>query len=160
YFQALAASPLRTSVRPGLPLETSRGCWWGAAHQCTFCGLNGSSLGFRSKSSERVLAEIRELEERHGISDFEVVDNILDMGYFKTLVPALAGEERRRHIFYEVKANLTRAHVEALQRAGITWVQPGIESLHTEVLRLMDKGISGWQNVQLLKWTREFGVRL
>jgi len=45
-------------------------------------------------------------------------------------------------------------------RAGITWVQPGIESLHTEVLRLMDKGIQGWQNIQLLKWCRELGLPL
>jgi hypothetical protein len=39
-------------------------------------------------------------------------------------------------------------------------VQPGIESLHTDVLKLMDKGIAGWQNVQLLKWSRELGLRL
>ena len=44
--------------------------------------------------------------------------------------------------------------------AGIMWVQPGIESLHSEVLALMDKGIQGWQNVQLLKWARELGLRL
>ena len=48
----------------------------------------------------------------------------------------------------------------ALVDAGVTWVQPGIESLHSEVLALMDKGIQGWQNVQLLKWARELGLRL
>jgi magnesium-protoporphyrin IX monomethyl ester (oxidative) cyclase len=26
YFAALAASPMRARIRPGLPLETSRGC--------------------------------------------------------------------------------------------------------------------------------------
>jgi hypothetical protein len=40
------------------------------------------------------------------------------------------------------------------------WVQPGIESLHSDVLKLMDKGIQGWQNIQLLKWLRELGLRL
>src|SRR5262249_14390972 len=24
-----------------LPYESSRGCWWGQKHHCTFCGLNG-----------------------------------------------------------------------------------------------------------------------
>jgi radical SAM superfamily enzyme YgiQ (UPF0313 family) len=24
-----------------LPYESSRGCWWGARQDCTFCGLNG-----------------------------------------------------------------------------------------------------------------------
>jgi len=176
YFSALAASKIGPNVRPGLPLESSRGCWWGAVHQCTFCGLNGTSLGYRSKSPGRVLAEVRELEDRYGVSDFEAVDNILDMAYHKTLLPELAADARRapadgprgqaagaqrdRRIFYEIKANISRAQVAALVDAGITWVQPGIESLHSEVLRLMDKGIQGWQNVQLLKWARELGLRL
>ena len=160
YFAALAASPLRPHVRPGLPLETSRGCWWGAVHQCTFCGLNGTSLGYRAKSPARVLAELHELQDRYGISDFEAVDNILDAGYYTSLLPALAQDGRPRRIFYEIKANVSRAGVEALVRAGVTWVQPGIESLHSGALKLMDKGVQGWQNVQLLKWSRELGLRL
>jgi radical SAM superfamily enzyme YgiQ (UPF0313 family) len=160
FFAALAASPLRTRIRPGLPLETSRGCWWGAVHQCTFCGLNGTGMGFRSKSPARVVAEFGELQDRYGIGDFEAVDNILDHRYYSSLLPDLAADGRSRRIFFEIKANVTRAQVEALVAAGVTWVQPGIESLHSEVLRLMDKGIKGWQNVQLLKWARELGLRL
>ena len=160
YFAALAASPLRASIRPGLPLETSRGCWWGAVHQCTFCGLNGTGMGFRSKSPARVVAEFGELQDRYGTGDFEAVDNILDHRYYASLLPDLAADERQRRIFFEIKANVTRAQVQALVAAGVTWVQPGIESLHSEVLRLMDKGIGGWQNVQLLKWSRELGLRL
>ena len=160
YFEMLAGLSVKEHIRPGLPLETSRGCWWGAVHQCTFCGLNGTGMGYRSKSAERVLSEIRELEDRYQISDFEAVDNILDMGYFKSLLPMLAADRRERRIFYEIKANVTRERLEEMVRGGITWVQPGIENLHTEVLRLMDKGIQGWQNVQLLKWSRELGLRL
>ncbi len=163
YFRALAGSPFAAAVRPGLPLETSRGCWWGAVRHCTFCGLNGSSMAFRSKSPGRVLAEIHELEARYGISRFETVDNILDMDYFKNVLPALAADaadgNAGRRIFYEVKANLRRGQVELLHRAGIRWLQPGIESLHSDVLALMNKGIQAWQNVQLLKACRELGVR-
>jgi magnesium-protoporphyrin IX monomethyl ester (oxidative) cyclase len=128
YFDTLAASPLAANVRPGLPLESSRGCWWGAAHQCTFCGLNGTSLGYRSKSPERVLTEVRELEDRYGVSDFEAVDNILDMGYHKTLLPELAADARRppsaheqstRRIFYEIKANVSRASSRCTARCSL-----------------------------------------
>jgi len=165
YFDALASSRFAAAVRPGLPLETSRGCWWGAVRHCTFCGLNGSSMAFRSKSPGRVMAEIHALEARYGISRFETVDNILDMDYFKNVLPALATDAEtnggaRRRIFYEVKANLRRSQVELLRRAGINWLQPGIESLHSEVLALMNKGIQAWQNVQLLRACREQGVRL
>ena len=71
-----------------------------------------------------------------------------------------AGARPASAVFFEIKANVSRAQVAALVDAGITWVQPGIESLHSEVLKLMDKGIQGWQNVQLLKWARELGLRL
>ena len=161
YFRAVGESRFNQAIQPGLPLETSRGCWWGAARHCTFCGLNGTSMIFRSKSPQKVLAEMRELEERYGIARFETVDNILDMAYFKSVLPVLAEEgEGRRRIFYEIKSNLRRPQIELLKRAGIVWLQPGIESLHSAVLELMDKGVQGWQNLQLLKWCRELGVRL
>ena len=98
--------PLRSSIRPGLPLETSRGCWWGSVHQCTFCGLNGTSLGYRVKSPGRVLTELDELQDRYHLSDFEAVDNILDMGYYTSL---LAADGRHRRIFYEIKTRLAAA---------------------------------------------------
>jgi ribosomal peptide maturation radical SAM protein 1 len=161
YFAALAASPMREAIVPGLPVETARGCWWGARHHCTFCGLNGGSMGFRSKSPDRAVAEFEHLERRYRLRRFEAVDNILDMGYLKTVVPRLgANGGAGRSVFYEVKANLTRAQVEVLAAAGVHWLQPGIESLHSSLLRLMDKGVQGFQNIQLLKWAREFGVRL
>jgi len=155
YFGALAASPLGAHVRPAFRWNP-RAVAGGAAHQCTFCGLNGTSLGYRSKSPGRVLAEVHELEDRYGVSDFEAVDNILDMGYHRRCCPrwpptrAPGGSSTRSR---PTSAGPGGGAVDA----GIMWVQPGIESLHSEVLALMDKGIQGWQNVQLLKWARELG---
>jgi hypothetical protein len=55
----------------------------------------------------------------------------------------------------EIKANQTPETVAALARAGFQEVQPGIESFSTDVLKIMDKGVTGMQNVALLK----FGYR-
>ena len=30
-----------------IPFESARGCWWGAKHHCTFCGLNGTAMRFQ-----------------------------------------------------------------------------------------------------------------
>src|SRR5512142_331306 len=56
WFADLAASPVAEYLSPYLFVEGSRGCWWGEKHQCTFCGLNGSSIAFRSKPAERFWA--------------------------------------------------------------------------------------------------------
>lgn len=159
HLEALQASPVAADVTPTLLLETSRGCWWGEKHHCTFCGLNGLTMAFRSKTADRVMDEIHELQARYGIQSLSVVDNILDMRYFQTLLPRLAHEAVPISLFYEVKANLRRERVGQLALAGIHHIQPGIESLSDHVLDLMRKGTTALQNIELLKWCREYGIR-
>lgn len=158
FFRDHDASPAASPVTPVLLLETSRGCWWGAKHHCTFCGLNGLGMAFRSKSAERVLDEIHSLHDRYGATGLSVVDNILDMRYFRTLLPRMEQEGVRASLFYEVKANLSHAQVRQLWASGIHHIQPGIESFSDHVLALMNKGTTALQNVQLLKWCQEFGI--
>jgi homoserine O-acetyltransferase len=156
YFAALAAFAGRDRIDVGVPVETARGCWWGEIRHCTFCGLNGDGgMRFRAKSPARAVAELRELRRRHGVGRFHLVDNILDLSYFESVVPALAGDGLS--FFVEIKANVGRAQLEALARAGVGWLQPGIESLHDGALALMEKGTRTWINLQLLKWARELG---
>jgi ribosomal peptide maturation radical SAM protein 1 len=159
YFRDHEASPAASATTPLVLLETSRGCWWGAKQHCTFCGLNGASMTFRSKSADRVVGEIRHLSERYHAQGMSVVDNILDMRYFQTLLPQMEREEVPANLFFEVKANLTHSQVRQLWASGIHHIQPGIESFSDHVLRLMRKGTTALQNVQLLKWCREFGIQ-
>lgn len=158
YFATLKASTLSELVQPELLAESSRGCWWGEKSHCTFCGLNGTGMKHRSKSPERVLAEISELAERYQTRTIQFVDNILDMSYFKTVLPKLAASGEAYSLFYEIKANLKREEVRLLAGAGVRWVQPGIESLDDNLLRLIGKGNSTLMNAQLLKWSCEFGI--
>ncbi len=158
YFRDLEQSSASINIFPTLLFETSRGCWWGAKSHCTFCGLNGGSMTFRSKSPARALDELDYLSTRWKTETVDVVDNILDMKYFDNFVPALAKAKRPIKMFYEVKSNLKRSHVKLLAAAGISRIQPGIESLSNNVLKLMRKGTTGLQNIQLLKWSKEFNV--
>jgi ribosomal peptide maturation radical SAM protein 1 len=160
YFEALGQTSLAPHITPGLPIETSRGCWWGQKHHCTFCGANGFGMGFRKKSPARVVDEFAELARRYALNNFEAVDNILDMGHLNTALPELSGLDEPYRIFYEVKANLKREHVQRLADAGVCWIQPGIESMHADALRLFDKGNTVMMNLQLLKWSRELGIRV
>jgi len=113
---------------------------------------------YRSKSPERAVAEIDYLVDRYGVRKLEAADAILDMSYMDTVLAELAGRDEPPLLFYEVKANLKREHVERFAQAGLRSIQPGIESLHAETLKLMDKGNSGVINVQLLKWVTELGI--
>lgn len=158
FFAQHASLGLGDRHPPAIVFETSRGCWWGARQHCTFCGLNGVTMAYRAKSQERAFAELTGLCARHGVVDAANADNILEMRYFDEFIPRLAESGAGLRIFYETKSNLKPWHWAALGRAGIRKVQAGIESLDSEVLRLMRKGVTGIQNVAALKLAAEAGV--
>jgi ribosomal peptide maturation radical SAM protein 1 len=160
YFDQHARSVAGTWAEPRLIVESSRGCWWGAKHHCKFCGLNGSFMEFRSKSPARFAGELLDLVKRHRILDVWVTDNILDMTYLSSLAPRLAESGYDLRLSYEIKSNLNREQLTALYLAGISYVQPGVENLSSRVLRLMDKGVTGCQNVRLLRDAETVGVNM
>jgi ribosomal peptide maturation radical SAM protein 1 len=143
-----------------LPFESARGCWWGARHHCTFCGLNATTMRFRAKSGSRMVEELAQLARRYRSVRFEAVDNIMAMPYLADVMPAIIDSGANYEIFYEVRANLTRTQLASLARAGVKHLQPGIESLSTTVLRLMDKGTRAGQNVNLLRWAHYYGIQV
>jgi ribosomal peptide maturation radical SAM protein 1 len=155
---ALDGSRVRSFVEPKLVLEGARGCWWGEKHQCTFCGLNGSSIAFRGKDATDFWQEISAAVARHKILDVVMVDNIIDMGYFNGLLPSMADSDWDLRVHYEVKSNLRPEQLDQLAAAGVVHIQPGIESLNEHVLKLMDKGVGGAKNVELLRNCHDRGI--
>lgn len=162
YFDRVSERGLFSHYRTdwSLPVESSRGCWWGKKHHCTFCGLNGLGMSFRSKSADRFMAELTELARRHSISSFEAVDNILDLKYLPDVFQKIEQSRTDYRFFYEVKANLTRAQIQSLYRGGVRCVQPGIESMSSHILELMRKGSTMLQNVRCLKWCLYYNIRV
>lgn len=141
-----------------LPYESSRGCWWGAKHHCTFCGLNGEGMSFRAKSAEKVSNELIELYRSYGIKRFFMTDNIMPHQYFRSLLPMLTAGCDRLDLFYEQKANISLDKIVLLREAGISHIQPGIESLDNRVLSLMKKGVRADQNISLLRYCRSADI--
>jgi ribosomal peptide maturation radical SAM protein 1 len=159
FFEQLDASSVEHEDEPRLQFETSRGCWWGEKQHCTFCGLVGADMTYRSKSAARALAELKHLVKRYPGYQIWATDFIFDMKYFRDLVPELASERLDVELFYEVKSNIRKDQLRMLRDAGVTMLQPGIESFSDPLLAMMRKGSRGLQNIQFLKWCRELGVR-
>ncbi|GAA4493705.1 RiPP maturation radical SAM C-methyltransferase [Actinoallomurus oryzae] len=155
WWSAYGAGRFAERLSPVLLYEASRGCWWGEKHHCTFCGLNGTTMKFRAKPATRVWDDITHLVETHGVLDIVTVDNILDLAYLAELMPRIRESGWDLRVRYEVKANLKPDQLAVLRDAGVTHIQPGIESLNSRALRLMDKGVHGTQNVFLLRASEE-----
>src|SRR6185437_3557984 len=63
--------------------------------------------------------------------DFTLVDTILDMRYFRDVLPRLREAGADLSLYYATQSNLRRAQVRLLRQAGVNFLQPGIESLST-----------------------------
>jgi ribosomal peptide maturation radical SAM protein 1 len=159
YFACFAASRARAWSEPQLVVESARGCWWGEKHHCTFCGLNGSFMQFRSKPPDVFANELLSLVKRHKVLEVAVVDNIIDMNYLATALPAITEAGYDLRLQYEIKANMRKDQLRTLRAAGVISVQPGIESLSSKVLKIMDKGVSGCLNVRLLRDAESLGIQ-
>lgn len=158
YFAALPAS-LADLLPFYLPVEASRGCWWGAKSHCTFCGLNPTRMAFHAKKADRFLAEVATLRDRHKPRRFMAVDNIMPHQYHSTVVPHLATASGKAEFFFEVKANFRREQMQGLAAANVLQIQPGVESLSSPVLRLMRKGTTAIANAYTLRLVQECGLR-
>jgi len=138
-------------VSPILLFETSRGCWWGEKSHCTFCGLNGTSMAYRSMDSGKAITLINDLfKYADRCKTIEAVDNILPRHYVKDVFSKVKAPQGMT-IIYEVKADLRAEDLEVLSNAGVRAIQPGIESLATSTLKLMGKGVSAFSNISFLK---------
>jgi ribosomal peptide maturation radical SAM protein 1 len=150
FVRELAAQPFPAEMV--LCFETSIGCWWGQKSHCTFCGLNSNSMEYRALEADDAVSLIQGLVDRYGdvCKSFEAVDNILSHRYFADVLPRLRMPDDVS-LFYEVKANLSEAQVRQLAEARVTRIQPGMESISTEALKLLRKGVDAARNVTLLR---------
>lgn len=133
-----------------VPFETSRGCWWGEKHHCTFCGLNANGMMFRAKEPAVIAAEIDEIASQYSPQLMFATDNILPATMSKgSGTDPLSG--RGVSFFFETKSNLGTGDLDRLVKMGIWSIQPGVESLSTSVLKLLRKGNTAPQHICLLR---------
>lgn len=161
YFETLQSSEtIRKRIVPSLSFETSRGCWWGEKSLCHFCGDCGTTPAYRTKPPEQVIHELRYLANRYGIRRFVATDNIFNTAFFDSFLPQLRQNHDDFTLFFETRATLNREQLKNLRLAGVTYLQAGIESLHTRALKELNKGTRSWENIRCLKWCRQFGIHL
>ncbi|MBF0120198.1 MAG: RiPP maturation radical SAM C-methyltransferase [Desulfobacterales bacterium] len=142
-----------------LAFETSRGCWWAKKSPCFFCGLN-PDLSYRRKTSEKALEEIIQLSSKYNIKSLFATDNVIPPEYLNELIIELSSKKTGVSLFYEVRPTLTSSQIEKLSSGGVNMVQAGIESLITQVLNEMNKGVTAVQNILFLRECKSFKIDL
>src|SRR4030095_11941375 len=119
------------------------------------------TLKYRSKDADSVLAMLARIRERYGSNvPLRVLDYLSPHNFSTELLPKLATVQPRYDLQCEIKANQSTERIKAFADAGFSELQPGIESFDSNVLRLMDKGVSGIQHVHLLRQGYVHGIQI
>ena len=142
---------------PELPVEFSRGCWWG---KCTFCNLNLQWHGYRGKTAAQMEREVLFLSERHGSLDFSFTDNVLPGRDSETFFKKMAAGEKDFRFFAEIRVNQRGEILRTYRQGGLVAVQAGIEALSQDLLEKMRKGATVMENLALMKESVALGIRL
>jgi ribosomal peptide maturation radical SAM protein 1 len=157
YFSLLNSLEPEKVFIPKLPMEISRGCWWGKniggkTHRgCTFCNLNLQWEGYRAKSHEKVVSELDTLTEKYQTLSVSFMDNLLPSRDLAGLFEKVAQLKKDLRLFAEIRATTSLNELSAMAHAGMREVQVGIEALSTRLLKKIRKGTSAIQNLEIMK---------
>ncbi len=157
YFRELATLKGAGGIQVVLPVEASRGCWWG---RCSFCNLNLQWKGYRWKKPQRVASEIDFLSKRYSAIDFAFMDNCLPRRSAHEIFEQLCLHKRDYSIFAELRAVHSKKEMATMRRGGLRTVQIGIEALSSRVLKRLRKGSTAIQNLAAMKNCAETGIDL
>ena len=147
------AGPLAPAV------QASRGC----KYKCHFCSQNIMYRGVRVRPVEGVIAEIRELHERLGVTTVGFVDANFppDREYGLAFARAMreSGLCKKVRWFTEIRIDLVDEElIRECAAAGMALIQFGVESGDADVLGVMRKGTVGRNLAEPFRWCRENGV--
>jgi anaerobic magnesium-protoporphyrin IX monomethyl ester cyclase len=137
-------------------ISTSRGC----PCACTFCAspkIWGRKIIYRSAKS--VIAEMREVIERHGVRQFRFSDDNLTCDQVK--LAELCGFLQGQEVAWRASIRVLPNRIEMfkmMKAAGCAEVCFGIESGDPDVLKALKKGASVEDNRRAMKNAKEAGL--
>ncbi|MEE9591760.1 MAG: radical SAM protein [Thermodesulfobacteriota bacterium] len=134
--------PLELYLSPKrvLPLQGSRGCYWG---KCTFCNLHVDHLRFRLRDVDLVLEDITKVKEEYQTKYLFFSDECMPVKQLDSLSSRLIddGIEIRWMAGTRFDTGFTKGVIKKARDAGCLKMVFGLESSNRRILSLMQKGI-------------------
>jgi anaerobic magnesium-protoporphyrin IX monomethyl ester cyclase len=142
-----------------LPMQTSRGCYWG---RCAFCSHSHLYRGrFERKEGGKVVSEMRSLSRRFGARHFYFTDECIPPVAAAQIADNLRREATRFVWCGEMRLerSLDPAVIAGLARGGARMLMFGLESASRRVLGRMEKGTDPEDASTILQACHSNGIR-
>ncbi|MBF0285218.1 MAG: B12-binding domain-containing radical SAM protein [Magnetococcales bacterium] len=141
---------------------SSRGC----PHGCTYCSqrmMTGTTV--RHNTTERAIADIRLLVERHGLDHIVFLDDIFTLKRSRVIELCqglmASGLSQRCQFGIQTRADAVDPELLALlAQAGFNHIGYGMETGSDRLMQLANKGETVAEHEQVIAWTRAAGIKV
>lgn len=159
-FPAREELPMKLYGENAGVIFTSRGC----PYQCIFCSRPVFGRKWRGHSPEYVLEEIEHMRKRYGISYLSFLDDnfTFDLERAEKIFDGIVSKNWKLVLYFwnGVRVDhVTMGLLLKMKMAGCMAINYGVESVDSDVLANIKKGISLDQVEEAIKLTREFGIK-
>jgi len=155
HYYRLLRLPHAASTDFVMPVLSGRGCTF----KCSFCYR--MDKGFRPRSSESLIEEIRLLEKKFGINFISFSDELL-MSSEKRVVDLCSAFIRAGlNIKWTCNGRLNYAKpsvLKLMKKAGCVFINYGIEAMDDDVLKKMNKYLTTKQIIKGIEATLKTGI--
>jgi anaerobic magnesium-protoporphyrin IX monomethyl ester cyclase len=145
----------QSSTQFSMPMMSGRGCTF----KCTFCYR--MDTGFRARSGESLIEEVRYLNREYGINRVSFMDDLLMTSIPRVEEICEAFEKADLDIEWDCNGRLNYSPPELLVRmrkAGCVFINFGIEAMDNTVLKNMKKGLRTDQVYAGVQATLDAGI--
>lgn len=139
-----------------LPLQTSKGCYWG---RCVYCSYPVTEPIYRRKSNEKIIKEITYLNKKYNIKKIFFMDSCMHPSVLKALAEDII--RKNMNIQFGCFARLDSRLIDILpliHKAGFRILEFGLETASKRMLKIIDKGITPENAKRVLKKSMENGI--
>lgn len=151
--------PLRLYHAPAsvLPVQTSRGCYYG---KCAFCNLHLDHRNFRLRRPELLLEDIHKLSQKYNTPYFFFTDESVPVNQLRDISQGLLEKKQDIQWMGGVRFEHALNHdvLRKMHESGCQKLVFGLESYNQRVLDLMKKGTKADRVKKILDECLKIGI--
>lgn len=154
YYSLIRMPNIKPTER-AIPVLSGRGCTFA----CNFCYR--MDKGFRPRSAESIIKEIKLLKEKYNIKYIAFSDELLMSSRERAIELSQAFIDAKLDIKWDCNGRLNYADIDVLEKmkeAGCVFINYGIESLDDNTLKVMHKGLTKKMIVRGVENTLKVGI--
>ena len=128
------------SEKHTLPIQSSRGCYWG---KCIFCSYPVLESKYKTKDVELLTEDIKYLQKRYGTKIFNFTDSLISPSYAEKFSDLIIKNniEIDWIIFARFESKFTYELLSKMKKSGCKMIIWGLESANPRILDVINKNI-------------------